>query len=135
TIPARTGGIYGHVAHRVFPTKDGYVAGGYSGPDRMWTDLLAWLVETGHAQDLSDPIYADPVHRWQQRPHVDEVVATWTRAHTTAEIAEGARSRALPWAEVADPASLVENPQLRDRQFFTTIETPEGSVTDTGFPF
>lgn len=135
TIPSRTGGIYGHVAHRVFPTKDGYVAGGYSGPDRMWTDLLAWLVETGHAQDLTDPVYADPVHRWAQRPHVDEVVTAWTRAHTTAEIAEGARARSLPWAEVADPGDLPDNPQLQDRQFFTTIDTPDGPVTDAGFPF
>lgn len=135
TVPGRTGGIYGHVAHRVFPTADGYVAGGYSGPERMWTDLLAWLVETGEAGDLTDEVWADPVHRWANRPHVDEVVTTWTRQRSTAAIAEEARRRALPWAEVADPADLVINPQLRDREFFLEIATAAGLVTDAGFPF
>jgi len=135
TVPGRTGGVYGHVAHRVFPTADGHVAGGYSGPDRMWTDLLAWLDETGEAVDLTAEVWQDPVHRWRNRPHVDEVVAAWTRRRTTAEIAEEARRRALPWAEVADPAELVANPQLRDRGFFLEITTPEGTVIDAGFPF
>jgi crotonobetainyl-CoA:carnitine CoA-transferase CaiB-like acyl-CoA transferase len=135
TVPGRTGGVYGHVAHRVFPTADGHVAGGYSGPDRMWTELLAWLDETGEAADLTAAVWQDPVHRWQHRPHVDEVVTAWTRRRTTAEIAEEARRRALPWAEVAAPADLVGNPQLRDRGLFLEIDTPHGVVVDAGFPY
>lgn len=135
TVPGRTGGVYGHVAHRVFPTADGYVAGGYSGPDRMWRDLLAWMHETGEAGDLTDDVWQDPVHRWRHRAHVDEVVTAWTLRRTTAEIAAEARRRALPWAEVAAPADLTANPQLRDRNFFLEISTPEGTVVDAGFPY
>ena len=135
TVPGRTGGVYGHVAHRVFPTADGYVAGGYSGPDRMWGDLLAWMAETSEASDLTDDVWQDPVHRWRNRSHVDEVVTAWTRRRTTAEIAVEARRRALPWAEVADPGELLDNPQLRARAFPLQVAAPEGTHVDVGHPF
>lgn len=135
TVPGRTSGVYGHVAHRIFPTADGYVAGGYSGPDRMWTDLLSWMDETDEAGDLTDPVWADPVHRWKQRAHVDAVVTAWTRRRTTDEIAPEARRRALPWAAVAAPGDLPDNPQLRARDFFVHLDTPSGTGLDAGFPY
>lgn len=134
-VPGRTSGVYGHVAHRIFPTADGYVAGGYSGPDRMWTDLLSWVTETGEAGDLTDPVWADPVHRWQNRAHVDALITAWTRRRTTDEIAPEARRRALPWARVAAPTDLPDNPQLRSRDFFIEIDGPSGAVLDAGFPY
>ncbi|MDF1604500.1 CoA transferase [Nocardioides sp. YIM 152315] len=135
SIPGRTSGVYGHVAHRVFAAADGHVAGGYSGSPRMWDDLLAWMVEEGEAEDLDQPVWDDVEHRWKQRPHVDEVVARFAARRTTAEIAEQALARALPWAEVVPPARLAENPQLADRRFPVTIDTPRGELHDVGFPF
>ena len=135
TVPGRTSGVYGHVAHRVFAAKDGHVAGGYSGPNRMWDDLLDWLAEEGEADDLGDECWRDPVYRWAGRPHVDEVVAQFMARRTVEEIAEQARARALPWAAVAAPADLAGNPQLRHRQFFVDIETGSGVVRDIGFPY
>ena len=135
TVPGRTSGVYGHVAHRVFAAKDGYVAGGYSGPNRMWDDLLAWLVEAGEAADLTDPSWQDPVLRWQGRRHVDAVIADFMARRTVDEVASEARSRALPWAAVTAPHELTGNPQLLHRQFFADIETGEGTVRDVGFPF
>ncbi|HWC83540.1 MAG TPA: CoA transferase [Pseudonocardiaceae bacterium] len=130
--PVRNGGVYEHVAHRIFAAADGYVAGGYSGSTRMWTDLLAWLMETGAAEDLVDERWSDPVLRWQGRPQVDEVVARFVAKRTSAEIAAEGRSRALPWAEVTPPARMVDNPQLRSRNFFVTIP---GVGEDAGFPW
>lgn len=135
TVPKRSGGVYGHVAHRVFATSDGYVAGGWSGPDRMWTDLLAWMVEEGEAADLADDAWADPTYRWERRDHVDEVVAGFVRARTTAEIADEGRRRALPWAAVARPHELIENPQLLDRDYFVHLDTEAGRFWDAGFPY
>jgi crotonobetainyl-CoA:carnitine CoA-transferase CaiB-like acyl-CoA transferase len=109
TVPGRTSGVYGHVAHRVFAARDGYVAGGYSGPDRMWDDLLTWMAETGEAADLTEDRWQDPAYRWQNRPHVDEVVAGFVARRTVAEVAGEARARALPWAAVATPRDLTEN--------------------------
>jgi crotonobetainyl-CoA:carnitine CoA-transferase CaiB-like acyl-CoA transferase len=135
TVPGRTSGVYGHVAHRVFAAKDGYVAGGYSGPNRMWDDLLAWMAETDEAADLTDECWQDPVYRWQGRPHVDDVVAGFMGRRTVDEIAGQARARALPWAGVATVGDLTDNPQLRHRQFFVDIDTESGPVRDIGFPY
>jgi hypothetical protein len=51
------------------------------------------------------------------------------------EIASEARARALPWAAVASPHDLSDNPQLRHREFFVDIDTDSGPVRDVGFPF
>lgn len=135
TIPTRSGGVYGHVAARVFATSDGFVAGGWSGPDRMWTDLLAWLAEEGAAADLTDPIWQDANYRWEQRAHVDEVVAAFVLTRTTAEVAEEGRRRALPWAAVARGDELLDNPQLLDRGYFIPLESDLGQLLDVGFPY
>ena len=135
TVPSRTSGVYSHVAHRVFPTSDGYVAGGYSGPNRMWDDLLAWMAETGEAGDLTDEVWQDAVHRWQHRDHVDAVVRAFCQRRTTAEMAQGGRERALPWAAVDTPADLLDNPQLAHRKFLVELETPDQVVPDVGFPY
>ncbi|MFD4192039.1 CaiB/BaiF CoA-transferase family protein [Amycolatopsis thermoflava] len=133
-FPVRNGGVYEHVAHRIFAAADGYVAGGYSGSERMWTGLLAWLAEEGEAGDLLDERFADPVVRWAQRSHVDEVITRFVAKRTAREVAEQGRARALPWAEVTPPAELTGNPQLRDRRFFVSIGGTDGTE-DAGFPW
>lgn len=135
SVPGRTSGVYGHVAHRVFSASDGHLGGGYSGSPRMWDDLLAWMVEEGEAEDLADEVWQDADHRWQGRPHVDEVVGRFVARRTVDQVAGEARQRALPWAEVAPPARLVDNPQLVHRRFMTEIAAPEGTLHDVGFPF
>jgi len=134
-LPGRTSGVYAHVAHRVFEASDGHVAGGYSGSGRMWTDLLAWLAAEGAAEDLADERWQDPTTRWQQRTHVDEVVARFVRRHGAAEFADAARERALPWAQVVGPGQLVANPQLQDRRFFVELQDGGRGAVDVGFPF
>ncbi|ROO60605.1 crotonobetainyl-CoA:carnitine CoA-transferase CaiB-like acyl-CoA transferase [Micromonospora sp. Llam0] len=128
-FPRRSGGIYAHVAHRVFRAADGHVGGGYSGSNRMWTDLLAWMSETGEAEDLTDEKYAEPVFRWNSRPHVDAVVARFAARRTAAELGAEGRRRALPWAEVSRADRLADNPQLRDRDFFIEVD----GYTDVGY--
>jgi crotonobetainyl-CoA:carnitine CoA-transferase CaiB-like acyl-CoA transferase len=135
TIPGRTSGVYGHVAHRVFAAKDGHVAGGYSGPNRMWDDLLAWMAEAGEAADLTEDRWQDAAYRWQHRAYVDDVVGAFVAKRTADEIATVARDRGLPWATVAAPDDVLKNPQLLDRQFFLDIDTANGPVRDVGFPF
>jgi crotonobetainyl-CoA:carnitine CoA-transferase CaiB-like acyl-CoA transferase len=131
SVPGRSSGVYGHVAHRVFRAADGYLAGGYSGSPRMWDDLLAWMVEEGEAEDLADDKWQDVDVRWAGRPHVDGVVARFVARRPAAPFAEEARRRALPWAEVASGAALLANPQLVARRFFVDIDGPEG-LRDVG---
>jgi crotonobetainyl-CoA:carnitine CoA-transferase CaiB-like acyl-CoA transferase len=150
SFPRRNGGVYPHVAARIFRAADGYVAGGYSGSNRMWAGLLAWMQEAGAAEDLTDPKWDDAAFRWQGRPHVDEVVARFVARQTAAGLAAEARRRALPWAEVASAADLLGNSQLRARNYLVTIEygpgecgpgeygageRGTGQVRDVGFPY
>jgi crotonobetainyl-CoA:carnitine CoA-transferase CaiB-like acyl-CoA transferase len=134
SFPRRNGGVYQHVAHRVFPASDGFVAGGYSGSNRMWTELLAWMAETGEAEDLVDDVWSDAGHRWAGRAHVDEVVARFALRRSASELASEGRRRALPWAEVTRPEQLPDNPQLLSRDFFVRIDGagPEGYLIDVG---
>ncbi|MGW4489512.1 CoA transferase [Amycolatopsis sp. NPDC004368] len=131
--PVRTGGVYEHVAHRIFPAVDGYVAGGYSGSDRMWTDLVGWLAEQGEAEDLTGERWADPVTRWKGRAHVDEVLRKFTVKRRAGEIAKQGRARALPWAEVVPPSRIADNPQLLAREFF--VGFTGSNVRNVGFPW
>ncbi|MFZ3561602.1 CoA transferase [Streptomyces sp. BH055] len=137
-FPVRNGGVYEHVAHRIFEAADGYVAGGYSGSPRMWTDLLAWMAERGEAGDLLDERWQDAAFRWRERPHVDELVRRFAKGQPAADIAAQARRRALPWAEVVPPARLTAHPQLRDRASLVTVTgegLPDEGVEDVGFPW
>lgn len=137
-FPVRNGGVYEHVAHRIFEAADGYVAGGYSGSNRMWTDLLAWMAERGEAGDLVDERWQDAAFRWDQRAHVDELVQRFAARQPAAELAAEARERALPWAEVVPAGRLPEHPQLRARESLVTVTgegLPDGGVEDVGFPW
>jgi crotonobetainyl-CoA:carnitine CoA-transferase CaiB-like acyl-CoA transferase len=135
--PVRNGGVYQHVAHRIFATADGYAAGGYSGSDRMWTDLQAWMAECGEAADLTDPRWADPVLRWQGREHVDKIVGAFAARRTSTELAADGRARALPWAAVARASELLANPQLLERDFLAELDAGGDGppLRDAGFPF
>jgi crotonobetainyl-CoA:carnitine CoA-transferase CaiB-like acyl-CoA transferase len=135
-FPKRTSGVYEHVAHRIFAARDGYVAGGYSGSPRMWSDLLAWLVDESAGQDLTDKRWSDPAIRWRGRAHVDDVIARFVAARPAEAVAAEGRRRALPWAEVVASAEVRRNPHLLDRKFFVTVEDdrlPEGAAEDVGF--
>lgn len=133
-VVGRSGGVYAHVAHRLFAAADGWVAGGYGGPPRMWTDLLRWLVEVGAAEDLDDPALEDPAVRWRERGRIDAVLARFAAGQPAAVLAAEARRRALPWAEVVGPGQLLVHPQLLDRQFLVDVEVPGGpALRTTGF--
>lgn len=137
-FPVRNGGVYEHVAHRIFEAADGYVAGGYSGSNRMWTDLLAWMAERGEAGDLGEERWQDAAFRWAGRAHVDELVRRFAARQPAAELAAEARERALPWAEVVPAGRLTSNPQLRDRDALVTVTgegLPEDGAVDVGFPW
>lgn len=135
TVPGRTSGVYGHVAHRVFAAADGHVAGGYSGPDRMWSDLVSWMAESGQAGELAEARWQDPVFRWAHRGEVDEAVGAFVRRFGAERIGHEGRARSLPWAAVSSPADTLANPQLLSRDFFVDLDFDGDRLRDSGFPY
>ena len=45
--------------------------------------------------------------------------------YSVAELMEGAQLRRIPYAIVSPPEALVEDPQLKERGFFSEVEHPE----------
>ncbi|BDE61308.1 CoA transferase [Rhodococcus hoagii] len=134
-VPPRPGRVHPLVPHGLFRAADGFLGGGLGGSPRMWDALLAWLVEEGAADDLTDPRWGDPVERKRHQEHVFEVVQRFLDKWTKEEFAVVAQSRKLPWSAVDRPDELLVNPQLNDRDFFVDVVSPDGVTRDLGFGF
>jgi crotonobetainyl-CoA:carnitine CoA-transferase CaiB-like acyl-CoA transferase len=132
-VHRRDASRYPHVPHRLFRARDGFVAGGYGGSPRMWTDLVAWMAEHAAAAGLDGPEWADGGVRFAARDRIDEVVEAFTQGFGRREFAEEAERRRLPWASVDGPPDLAGNPQLNARGFFVEVEVGPSVRPDIGF--
>jgi len=132
-VHRRDGSRYPHVPHRLFRCRDGFVAGGYGGSPRMWTDLVGWMAEVDAAEGLDDPAWDDGAARFAARERIDEVVEAFTGRFGMREFAEEAQRRRLPWASVDGPEEVRANPQLADRGFFVDVEVGGKVHRDVGF--
>ncbi|MFC2020086.1 CaiB/BaiF CoA transferase family protein [Chloroflexota bacterium] len=112
-------------AFRIFPCRDGYILLSLF---QQWETLVEWLKAEGMARDLTDRKWLNPEERLRGLEHIIEVMEGWTRSHRVAELVEQGQALRFPWAEVSSIPQLVENPQLRERSFWTEIEPPEGEI-------
>ncbi|WP_420880596.1 CoA transferase [Rhodococcus sp. (in: high G+C Gram-positive bacteria)] len=134
-VPPRPGRVHPLVPHGLFRAADGLLGGGLGGSPRMWDALLAWLVDEGAADDLTDPRWSDPVERKEHQDHIFEVVQRFLDKWTKEEFAVAAQARKLPWSAVDRPDELLVNPQLNDRDFFVDVVSRDGVTRDLGFGF
>ncbi|WFR74460.1 CoA transferase [Prescottella defluvii] len=134
-VPPRPGRVHPLVPHGLFRAADGFLGGGLGGSPRMWDALLAWLVEEGAADDLTDPRWSDPIERKRHQEHIFEVVQRFLDKWTKEEFAVAAQTRKLPWSAVDRPDELLVNPQLNDRDFFVDVVSRDGVTRDLGFGF
>ena len=108
----------------------------FLGP-HVFAGMLAMLEERGVAGPLSDPAFADPVHRAQ---HYREV---WRALKRLAETADGetlyrlGQGAGLPWGVIRSPEEVLDDRHLRARGHFVALEHPElgRAVTYPGAPF
>jgi crotonobetainyl-CoA:carnitine CoA-transferase CaiB-like acyl-CoA transferase len=102
-----------------------------------WTTLLEWLRADGCADDLTQSSWEDFNFRRDHCQHLFDVLDRWAARYTVREFVDGAQLRRLPYAPVASPATLAENPQLRDRGFFVPVHHDELGTTLTypGAPY
>ncbi|MBI4241285.1 MAG: CoA transferase [Candidatus Rokubacteria bacterium] len=121
----------------IFPCRDGFVvlvvAGGAIG-GRMLEALTAWMVEEAMAPEFMrgrdwkswDATYllAKGAQGQAEIDLVTDAVGAFVAAKTKAELYEGALTRGILLAPVADTADLLQDPQLAARQFFIPLLEP-----------
>ncbi len=121
-IESRRGSLHWSRYFRVAKCRDGYVMHCSLGD---WTSLVEWVKGDEKAQDLEDARWEDLVYRREHAEHLFDILDDWAKDYSVAELMEGAQLRRIPYAMVRPPEALVDDPQLNDRGFFSTIEHPE----------
>ncbi|MCY4654321.1 MAG: CoA transferase [Dehalococcoidia bacterium] len=70
----------------------------------------------------SDPRFSNLSARLTNIAQLDDIVSGWTRDRATYRVTEILQSQSIPSAPVLKAAELLDNPQLKTRGFFQTLE-------------
>jgi crotonobetainyl-CoA:carnitine CoA-transferase CaiB-like acyl-CoA transferase len=108
---------------RVYETSDDpvFVAPGFGN-----IDMLAVLIE--RPELLDHPLFTDPRARQERSAEFDELIQPWLDSHRAAEIVEQAQSLRMPFAELTSVSALADDEQLRARNFFEVVRTPDAEL-------
>ncbi len=133
-VPGRQGNLHWNTTACLMPGKDGYILITFN---TEWNTLVEWMDSEGMAGDLVDEKWRDEDYRMRHVDHIIEVMKCWTATHTIAELFELGQLMRFPWAPVCSPQDLFDSPQLKARNFFTTVDHLElnTSLTYPGFHF
>jgi formyl-CoA transferase len=97
-----------------------------------WQRLLQ-VIDRGELAD--EPKFASPEARWKHREELDEIISSWTRNYDKREVMERMGRAGVPAGAVMDSADLMNDPHLRERGAFVTVDHPvRGAVTLPGWP-
>ncbi|MBI4641639.1 MAG: CoA transferase [Candidatus Tectomicrobia bacterium] len=114
-----------------YPCKDGYV-GVVAAPGPAWSffkDLMG-------IPELGDPKYADRLTRESYMDEIDALMLPWLMERTKKEIYHAGQSYRMSFGYVATTEDLLDDPQMKAREFFVEIDHPEtGPVKYPGPPF
>ncbi|MFC2048282.1 CaiB/BaiF CoA transferase family protein, partial [Chloroflexota bacterium] len=121
-VARRQGSLYWNNAFCTFPCRDGYILLSLF---QQWEMLIEWLDDEGMAEDLTDKKWLDREKRLEQLDHIIEVLERWTKSHTVAELMEKGQLMRFPWAQISTLPELINNPQLKERDFFIEVEHSE----------
>lgn len=122
----------------VYACRDGYVSmiAGRLGTARAWTNLVAWLNESGSegAAELLEPRWSQFEYR-QSAEAIDrfgEIFGAFTAKRSKHELYDAAQSRMIALSPVATIDDVLANPQLESRDFF--VDVHDGSARSIRFP-
>ncbi len=121
-VAKRQGSLHWNNAFRIFPCQNGYILLSLF---QHWETLVEWLDSEGMAEDLTDKKWQSREERAQQLDHIIGILERWTKSHTADELVERGQLMHFPWAKIASIPQLVDNPQLKERDFFVEAEHPE----------
>ena len=93
--------------------------------EHQWAAFLAML---GDPQELSDPIYADPVIRRQVYDMLKELIAPLMAKRSRLELFRLGQELGVPCAPYNTPGDFVADIQAEAREIFVAAEAPTGPV-------
>jgi len=97
-----------------------------------WQRLLKVI---GRDDLLDDPRFCSPEERMRHEDAVNALVEGWTRERTKREVMETLGRAGVPAGAVFDTKELSDDPHLRKRGIFATVQHPvRGSVLMPGWP-
>lgn len=100
--------------------------------NRHWERICEVM---GREDLLNDPTLQTPEDRYEQVERVDEAVTAWTRTQSKYEVMRRLGEAGVPVGAVLDTRDLSNDPYLRKRGMFATIEHPtRGEFVMPGFP-
>jgi formyl-CoA transferase len=89
----------------------------------------------GREDLLGDARFNDNRERYAHRDEVDEVLQPWVAQRTKREVMETLGRAGIPAGAVFDTEELMNDPFLRERGMFATVQHPvRGEVTLPGWP-
>ncbi len=128
-----------------YEASDGWIWSYVGAPGgAFWTELQAWMIAEGKAEDLTDEPYHSIIAELNMRfltqvvlnpesakekgpalQHIDEVLVRFYKSKPKWEIYEQGQRRRLLVGIVSSPEDLANNPQLQARNWFQDIAHPE----------
>jgi len=91
-------------------------------------DEAEWRVfcrVASHREWVADPRFADAYARHRNEAELDRAITAWTREHTAREITERLQKAGVAAFPCLTAMGIIEDPQLRARDFFVTVNHPE----------
>ena len=118
--------------NQITPTSDGYIVpmlGGYGD----WQALAAFF----GCEELLDERFATNQGRLRHAPALAELLVAALSERTKLEVFHSAQEWGFPFGVVQTPTDLFECPQLRDREFWQTMDGAGGAspLVVPGAPF
>ncbi|GAA4170635.1 CaiB/BaiF CoA transferase family protein [Gryllotalpicola koreensis] len=98
--------------------------------NRRFAAIKEWFAEDGLAHDLEDEKFATDKGRVENMHEIVAVMRSFFGGHDSDWLFSEAQRRQLPWAKVQLPQDLVDDPQLRARDFFTSVALPDGRLQE-----
>ncbi len=100
--------------------------------NHQWHRLLKVI---GREDLIDDPRFLTPPERLRHIDDVDALITTWTLQRDKVEVMETLGHAGVPAGAVFDTNELINDPFLRKRGMFTTVQHPvRGEVTMPGWP-
>ena len=80
----------------------------------------------GRPELAADPRYADHPSRLAAQDELDRIIEKWTRTRTAEEVAQALQDAGVPAGIVANGRDMHQDPQLRHRGHFVTVDSHGG---------